>query len=246
MLTNRFFQRIELKNTTIDLDHMPIILRHIAKYIPFENIDVIDKTTKPLSLETIAAKILTNHRGGLCYEINTLLFEVLRENNLNVNLISAVIFDETSQAFSKTGYTHTIILLEHQGLEYLIDAGFGNNIPLIPVPLNGDLVNSTNGAYKIVDHQLYMKRSYRDEQFKLAYRFKRDRITCDQLRISQQIIEQSEDSMFNKRALLTRCTEDGTVTLSENNLVIMKSGEKTSRVLTEVEKQQAKKDYFYQ
>ncbi len=91
-----------------------------------------------------------------------------------------------------------------------------------------------------------MKRSYRDEQFKLAYRFKRESITWDQLRISQQIIEQSEDSMFNKRALLTKCTEDGTVTLSENNLVIMKNGEKKNRVLTDVEKQQAKKDYFYQ
>jgi len=246
MLTNRFLQRIELKNTTIDIENMPVILRHIAKYIPFENLDVIDKTTKPLSLETIVEKLLTNHRGGLCYEINTLLFEVLRENNLNVNLISAVIYDESSQAFSKTGYTHTIILLEHKGVEYLIDAGFGNNIPLVPVPLNGDLVNSTNGIYKIIDNQLYMKRSYRDEQFILAYRFIKESLTWDQLRISQQIIEQSEESVFNKRELLTKCTEDGTVTLSENNLVIMKNGEKTSRVLTETEKQHAKKDYFYQ
>lgn len=246
MLTNSFLERIHLENTTIDLKHMPIILRHIAKYIPFENLDVMDKTTKPLSLETITEKLLTNRRGGLCYEINTLLFEVLRENHLNVKLISAVIYEETRQAFSKTGYTHTVILLEDQGHAYLIDAGFGNNIPLIPVPLDGQVVSSTNGEYKIIDDELYMKRSYRDEQFKLAYRFKRESITWDQLRISQQIIEQSEDSMFNKRALLTKCTEDGTVTLSENNLVIMKNGEKKNRVLTDVEKQQAKKDYFYQ
>ena len=69
-------------------------------------------------------------------------------------------------------------------------------------------------------------------------------MTWDQLRISQQIIEQSEDSVFNKRALLTKCTEDGTVTLSENNLVIMKNGEKMSQVLTDIEKQQAIKNYF--
>jgi len=91
-----------------------------------------------------------------------------------------------------------------------------------------------------------MKRRYRDEQFVLAYRFDTQPITKSQLRTSQQIIENSEDSVFNKRPLLTKCTEDGTVTLAGNDLTIMKNGHKTLRTLTDTEKEAAKKQYFYQ
>jgi len=46
--------------------------------------------------------------------------------------------------------------------------------------------------------------------------------------------------------LLTKCTEDGTVTLAGNDLTIMKNGHKTLRTLTDTEKEAAKKQYFYQ
>lgn len=91
-----------------------------------------------------------------------------------------------------------------------------------------------------------MKRRYRDVQFICAYRFDTQPIEWPALRVSQQIIEQSEDSAFNKRLLLTKCTDNGTITLSGNDLTIMKDGEKTVATLTDKEKAVAKKTYFYQ
>lgn len=246
MLTEQFLARIQLEGTMIDMKRLPLILRHMAKYIPFENLDVINGVSQPLSSKRIVQKILVEGRGGLCYEINPLLAEVLRANELNVKLIAATIYDSTHQQFSKTGYTHTIILLEQHGERYLIDAGFGNNVPLMPVPLNGDVVSSTNGDFKVIGDELFMKRRYRDEQFVLAYRFKEERASWKQLQVSQHIIEQSEASPFNKKALLTKCTEDGTITLSENDLTIMQEGQKTVQTLTAEEVTQAKKQYFYQ
>ncbi|WP_010287575.1 arylamine N-acetyltransferase family protein [Kurthia massiliensis] len=246
MLTEQFLARIHLEGTKIDMKRLPLLLRHVAQYIPFENLDVMTGTSKPLSTAYMTEKILVNGRGGLCYEINPLLAEVLRENDLNVKLISATIYDTLQQQFSKTGYTHTLILLEDHEERYLIDAGFGNNVPLMPIPLNGDVVSSTNGEYKVIGDELFMKRRYRDEQFILAYRFKLEPISWKQLQISQHIIEQSEASVFNKRPLLTKCTEEGTITLSQHELTIMKNGLKTTETLTPEQAMKAKKQYFYQ
>lgn len=246
MLTEAFLARIRLSGTEIDMKHLPLLLRHVADYIPFENLDIIEGASEVLSEEGTAKKILQQQRGGLCYEINPLLATVLTENDFHVQLISAVIYDALHEEFSKTGYTHTLILLEEHGEQYLVDAGFGNNVPLIAVPLDGRTVSSTNGDYRIEGNDLYMKRRYRDEQFVLAYRFDTQPITKSQLRTSQQIIENSEDSVFNKRPLLTKCTEDGTVTLSGNDLTIMKNGHKTLTTLTNTEKEAVKKQYFYQ
>lgn len=246
MLTEQFLARIKLEGTIVDIKRLPLILRHMAQYIPFENLDVINGVSQPLSSHYIVQKILTEGRGGLCYEMNPLLAEVLRANEMNVKLIAATIYDSMHQEFSKTGYTHTVVLLEQHGERYLVDAGFGNNVPLMPVPLNGDVVSSTNGDFKIIGDELFMKRRHRDEQFVLAYRFKEERISWKQLQISQHIIEQSEASPFNKRALLTKCTEDGTITLSENDLTIMKNGQKIIRTLSSKEALEAKHRYFYQ
>lgn len=246
MLTEAFLARIRLSGTKIDMKHLPLLLRHVAAYIPFENLDIIEGVSEVLSPEGTAKKILQQHRGGLCYEINPLLATVLAENGLHVQWISAVIYDALHEEFSKTGYTHTLILLEDHGEQYIVDAGFGNNIPLMAVPLDGRTVSSTNGDYRIEGNDLYMKRRYRDEQFVRAYRFDTQPIAAPQLRASQQIIETSEDSVFNKRPLLTKCTEDGTVTLSGNDLTIMKDGHKTLTTLTDTEKEAAKKQYFYQ
>lgn len=246
MLTESFLARIRLDGTQVDIKHLPLLLRYVAAYIPFENIDIIEGTSQPLSLERTATKILQQQRGGLCYEINPLLAAVLIENGLQIQLISAVIYDAMNEKFSKTGYTHTLLLLEDHGERYLIDAGFGNNVPLVAVPLDGTTVSSTNGDYRVVGNELYMKRRYRDVQFICAYRFDTQPIEWPALRVSQQIIEQSEDSAFNKRPLLTKCTDNGTITLSGNDLTIMKDGEKTVATLTDKEKAVAKKTYFYQ
>lgn len=47
------------------------------------------------------------------------------------------------------GRTHVTILLKHEGQIYLIDTGFGGNLPLKPVPLNGETVISQNGEFRI-------------------------------------------------------------------------------------------------
>ena len=43
-----------------------------------------------------------------------------------------------------------VILLSHNEQIYLIDTGFGVNLPLQPVPLSGQIARSANGEFRII------------------------------------------------------------------------------------------------
>jgi arylamine N-acetyltransferase len=43
--------------------------------------------------------------------------------------------------------THVASLLQYDGQMYLVDTGFGGNLPLKPVPLNGETTSSVKRNY---------------------------------------------------------------------------------------------------
>ncbi|MRB43288.1 hypothetical protein GH863_31370 [Bacillus thuringiensis] len=56
-------------------------MRHL---LPHENIDSLEGNMQEFSREAIEEKLLLKNRGGLCYEINSLLYYILRDCGFNV------------------------------------------------------------------------------------------------------------------------------------------------------------------
>ncbi|MFB8735852.1 arylamine N-acetyltransferase [Bacillus sp. SL00103] len=62
------------------------------------------------------------------------LYYVLKEAGLAVQLVQGTVYNKEAGAWAIDG-THVAMTLNHHNERYLIDAGFGVNLPLQPVPL---------------------------------------------------------------------------------------------------------------
>ncbi|MFP7479339.1 arylamine N-acetyltransferase family protein [Terribacillus saccharophilus] len=224
-----FQQRINMDSEVIFVT-LPMLLQQFSQTIPFENLRIIDKHKSPLSKEGLQEKILIRNEGGVCYELNTLLYHFLEESGFDVTLLSACIYDQKTNDWSATGNTHTTILLKHSGEKYIVDAGFGANVPLAPLPLSGEVMTTANGQFCIKPadegYTLELKLADRDNDWHTGYVFSEEnQITnMDKLQEMQQIIETHPASPFNKSPLLTRRTTNGLYILTPSSYTKWQNG----------------------
>jgi N-hydroxyarylamine O-acetyltransferase len=219
-------ERIGLtENERITFDSLEVVLQNVAFTIPFENICVMNNSYSDISKENVTEKILTRGEGGLCYELNSILYHFLKENDFDVTMVGGVVFNSKSQEWSATGRTHVLNLVYHQGQRYLVDTGFGGNIPLKPVPLNGQIVSSSNGEFRVREEKtehgdfvMEMKLKHRHDDWVTGYAFDSTTPIHEvDLNEIQKIIVESPASGFNKGYLVTRLTGNGSLVLSETS-----------------------------
>ncbi|KAG0201124.1 N-terminal acetyltransferase [Mortierella sp. GBA30] len=96
--------------------------------IPFETLGL--RTTKARSVDTslegIYDRIVNSHRGGWCFSLNRLGFELLREIGYRVQLTLGRVCNAISNPMGYTGLTHrTTIVRFEDGSKYVFELGFG-------------------------------------------------------------------------------------------------------------------------
>ncbi|PKP76543.1 MAG: arylamine N-acetyltransferase [Alphaproteobacteria bacterium HGW-Alphaproteobacteria-3] len=95
-----------------------------AVSIPFENLDVLAKRPILLDLAALQKKLVTEKRGGYCFEVNGLFAAVLRELGFDITtLIGRVRWMAPEEI--DTARSHMLMLVELPQGTYLADAGFG-------------------------------------------------------------------------------------------------------------------------
>jgi N-hydroxyarylamine O-acetyltransferase len=202
------------------------VLEKTAQNIPFENLCIIENKTSDITRENLINKILVNKEGGLCYELNSIFYFFLIENGFNAVLARGVVYDNATQNYLRLGRTHVTILITHENQEYLIDTGFGGNLPLKPVPLSGEAVTSYNGEFRIRkvnsehgNNCLEMKLKHKDTAWKIGYAFDSKKPINDVSEFNeiQTIIAEHQESSFNKKPLITRLTTGGNLTLTDTS-----------------------------
>ncbi|CAA9568844.1 MAG: hypothetical protein AVDCRST_MAG86-1466 [uncultured Truepera sp.] len=100
--------------------------------IPYENLDIHLYRTLPLDEPYFFDKLVTQRRGGWCFEMNGLFAWALRELGFGVTLLGAKVDRVAGRPMPKPD--HLALLVEADGL-YLADVGFGDGL-LEPVPLS--------------------------------------------------------------------------------------------------------------
>jgi N-hydroxyarylamine O-acetyltransferase len=217
----------------ITFEKLDRILENTAKTIPFENLCIMKKQVKDITLDYLTKKILIKNGGGVCYEINPILCYFLIENGFNVHLFRGRSYNLGAQEWSKAGRTHILIMLTFNEDKYVVDTGYGINLPLMPVPITGEIVSSMNGSFRIRrvtsnDGDLlfeYMLKG-RDKDWVNGYIFDSTQPIKDHSELNevQQIIIESPLSPFNKNHLVTRLTEQGNIVLTETSLTERNNG----------------------
>jgi N-hydroxyarylamine O-acetyltransferase len=238
---------------TITFDLLDQILEKTAFTIPFENTNIVFGNSYKISKESLINKILVKNEGGLCYELNPILYFFLLENGFTVKLVRGVVYNQLPERWSPTGRTHTAILLTHNHQKYLIDTGFGVNLPLRPVPLNGQITVSANGEFRIVpvvnefgDYILEIKLRDKEANWKIGYCFDtknpvRDITELDEI---QQIISTHQDSSFNKNPLITILKNNGNMILTDSSFTQYMNGKVRKDAVDEKAFKKMAKDYF--
>lgn len=253
-LNDLFRKRIGLpENETIPFERLDDVLEKTAKTIPFENLSIIENRTSDISKDHLVNKILVNKEGGLCYELNSIFYLFLIENGFNAVLTTGVVYNNETQAYLTLGRTHVTILLTHEGQTYVVDTGFGGNLPLKPVPLNGESVTSGNGEFRVKkvngehgDYVLEMKLKHKHTDWRIGYAFDSRRAITDvsECNVIQKIIAEHPESSFNKHPLLTRLTNEGNVTLTNSSFTRWDEGNVTKEQIHSARFEELLKQHF--
>ncbi|HTW09990.1 MAG TPA: arylamine N-acetyltransferase [Acidimicrobiales bacterium] len=104
---------------------------HVAA-VPFENLDIILGRPVELEVAKLQAKLVSNRRGGYCYEHNLLFAAVLEQLGFSFTGLSARV---TMGAKAFRPMTHMCLCVEAGGQRWLADVGFGAEGLLEPLPL---------------------------------------------------------------------------------------------------------------
>ncbi|KAF9985271.1 N-terminal acetyltransferase [Mortierella antarctica] len=107
--------------------------------IPFETLSLrlTEKREVDISLQGIYDRVVTNHRGGWCFSLNRLAFELLRSLGYTTQFTLARVCKPLNYGdpIVYTAKTHRVSLVRFEdGSKYVFDIGFGNT-PMRPLPL---------------------------------------------------------------------------------------------------------------
>lgn len=202
--------------------------------IPFENLDIHYGTKIELDIAKLFKKIITNGRGGFCYELNGLFYKLLTSLDFNARMISAKVYSK-EKGYGKE-FDHLALLVKIDQDEYLADVGFGE---FTMEPLKFELnthQKDKNGIFVIdkYDDKTFRVNKLENDEAMPQYIFKETSRSLDDF-INMCIFHQtSKDSHFTHNKIITLPTRKGRITLTNDKLKI-RSEERSNEVFVKNE-----------
>lgn len=202
--------------------------------VPFENLDIA--LGRPIVLEEakLFGKIVHQHRGGFCYELNGSFAWLLRQLGFRVEMLNARVYDDVSTPGPDFDHMTLLVHLEER---WLADVGFGDCFHE-PLRLDDAAEQPRNGyQYKITPgpERWLLSEHKPPSAWQPAYDFD---LTPRQLAdyAAMCLYQQtSPNSHFTQKRVCTLPTLTGRITLSNNRQIVTKNGTRTERELSEAE-----------
>jgi N-hydroxyarylamine O-acetyltransferase len=245
MDTKQYLERIKyvgLLNPTSEV-LSKLQLMHLMN-VPFENLDIHNKTK--IDLKNLFDKIVTRKRGGFCYELNGLFYELLKEIGFTVKMISARVYDKKKEYSPE--FDHMAIVGSIKNDNYLVDVGFGEfAFSPIKIELNKETIDP-RGIFRIdILDENYKTVAKKNAEGKLIpeYTFSEKERQLEEFYARCYYHQTSNESHFTQNRICSLPTKDGRITLTGNTLKITENGIVKERHLNnEQEIQQELWNYF--
>jgi N-hydroxyarylamine O-acetyltransferase len=186
---------------------------HVARY-SFNSLAVVLGEGISLELEDISQKIVTRGLGGYCFEHNKLTFELLKALGYDVQLKLARVLNNNFER--EAGRTHRVTLLTFEGVQYLVDTGFGGNGPIAPLRLD---INTQQVAgldrYRMLakGNGEYDLQVLKDSDYFTLYRFDSAAYTDADCALGHFYSHKHSQAVFFKNLMVTLKKKDQTVAL---------------------------------
>ena len=200
--------------------------------IPFENLDIGLKRSIQLSEEALWQKIIINHRGGFCYEINGLFAWLLKQTGFDVTYLNARVFNQAGEPGIEFDHLALLVKTPGESVRWLVDAGFGDsfNEPL-SIEERGEQIQGLR-AYRLEqtsDGFITWQKNY-DGSWERHYFF--DLIPRDfpaDYETACLYHQTSPRSSFTHSSIISRATPNGRVSLEDGRLILTKNGQRIAR-----------------
>ncbi len=211
------------------------LLNKLQKYhllnIPFENLDIHNQIPIKLNIDQFYEKIVVRNRGGFCYELNGLFYELLLLLGFNVKLISAKVYEKDNEYTPE--YDHCSIIVKIGNIEYLTDVGFGEFI-FRPLELQlREIQNDERGSFLIdyLDNGYLRVNKIENGKSTPQYIFKNVKRELDEYTGMCESHQANPKSHFMKKRLISLPIENGRITISGNTLKVTKNQSITTKEL---------------
>lgn len=195
--------------------------------VPFENLDIHNRTPIELDLEKIYAKIVDRNRGGFCYELNGLFHELLADLGFEVKRVSARVYIE--QQGLTPEYDHMALIVRLEGMDYLVDVGFGR-FAFGPIKLELEVEQQDyKGLFRMDKYDdSYWRVSKKGEVgWNPEYIFTLTERALHEYAGMCHYHQNAPESLFMKKRMCSMPTENGRITVSDDKVIIDHSGEKS-------------------
>ncbi|WP_017660606.1 arylamine N-acetyltransferase family protein [Baaleninema simplex] len=224
MNINHYLERIRYSG---DLNLSVEVLRALQEShlltVPFENLDVHYGRAIELDLDRIYKKVVLSQRGGFCYELNGLFYELLKGLGFQVKRISARIFARNQG--SEREFDHLVTIARLDDRDFLLDVGFGE-FTLHPLTIKPGIVQQDpRGNFIIEKHEgdVYRVDKIENGEVEPQYLFTLKERELSEFQEMCRYHQTHPESFFTRQRLISLARKNGRVTIAGNKLKISES-----------------------
>lgn len=207
-----------------ELSTLHEIVRAHTTAIPFENLDVLLGRPIELEMGTVFRKLITDRRGGYCFEQNILLLQVLQRLGFQAKAVSARVRLQRPRDFIPPR-SHVFVQVDLNGERWLADVGVGGVSLTAAIALDVDGEQATpheprrivreNGRFY---HQIRFGDDWED-----VCEFTLEEMPPVDRELANWFTSGHPQSHFRNRLIVARAAPDGTrLTLLNNEFKIRK------------------------
>jgi N-hydroxyarylamine O-acetyltransferase len=219
--------------------------------IVYENIDPLLGTPPLLKLSALQDKLVTQRRGGYCFEQNLLLKEALQALGMEVTALAArVVWMQPPNAplRSRNHMLLRVVPANDSARPYIIDAGFGGNLMNTPLAWEpGVPQRSPHAQLRLTqDGDWYTIETMLPAGWAPMYRFTLEPYLPVDYEPLNWFTATHHSSIFRHNLLMERLTPELRTTLFNDRLVRRRPGEPPSvrRIVTQAEFEQVIGEQF--
>jgi N-hydroxyarylamine O-acetyltransferase len=218
--------------------------RHMLS-VPFENLDILLGRRIVCDQSAFVEKIVERRRGGFCYELNGAFSALLRALGFAVTMLSARVTRDDGQ--SGPEFAHLVLRVDLDE-PWLCDVGFGDSFvePLCLQP--GVEQPQGKRTFRLVKDGRVLHLELREpdtQHWERQYSFTLVPRRLDEFASMCEYHQTSPDSHFTRATVCSLATSDGRITLTDQDLMTTRDGERVSiPVISQAQRTAVLRDTF--
>lgn len=213
--------------------------------VPFECLDTYHTDVVPaIDKDALYSKIVRNHRGGFCFELNGLFVLLLRALGFDAYSVACRVAVNRTE-LGNISHRATIVRLEKK--EYIVDVGLGGPMAAFAVEISERKQTGHGETYWVEDApggwKLICRLDENQQRYPTVLVAPLVLVPKDFEAFCHYMLENPE-IIFRTRRTVNRRTPDGHVNITNNTLTVRKGSEKSVREFPEEELTEILSSYF--